>query len=412
MTTKQAQCPLILRYHRLMEAFAKSNDERDFYIDTQEGFLVYADLSKTQEDLDALEQEIESTENRYVLLPKLTFYESKKIMEGFVHEKVYDIDTKEKLMDIISSREARENYLDFIYDNHAELEKWQQFYQERSRIRIIEWLRDFGFDFVFEEDLEMESDVVEQLKHNLFEVKVSKELAKARETLKAKAKTYYSSEALNPRPKRGRPPKQVARVEVESKTSADIYTTVPKSLRPFLFTPDITSASSVTFSSKFSSEEELFAAKNSGPRTQISSKLEALSNRLNSLRSLSTRMADSETEKKLSEAIENVNQSIFKQHESAHSPLYVAEKTAPPAPAPKLTLNFDEPDEDEVDEDAAPAKKPKAASKAAPKAVKAAAKPAKAEAKPVKAVAKTKAAPKAAVKAVAKPVVKATKAKK
>ena len=41
------------------------------------------------------------------MIPKLTFYETKKIMEGFVNEKVYDIDTKEKLLDIIQSKEAR-----------------------------------------------------------------------------------------------------------------------------------------------------------------------------------------------------------------------------------------------------------------------------------------------------------------
>ncbi len=50
-------------------------------------------------------------------------------MEGFVNEKVYDIDTKEKLLDIIQSKEARENFLEFIYDHLTELEKWQQYYR-------------------------------------------------------------------------------------------------------------------------------------------------------------------------------------------------------------------------------------------------------------------------------------------
>jgi len=35
-------------------------------------------------------------------------------------------------------------------------------------------------------------------------------VAQAREVLVQKAKTYYSNEALNPRPKRGRPPKQTS----------------------------------------------------------------------------------------------------------------------------------------------------------------------------------------------------------
>ena len=102
-----------------------------------------------------LEKELKKQLDSYCQIPKLTFYETKKIMEGFVNEKVYDIDTKEKLLDIIQSKEARENFLEFIYDHHSEHEKWQQFYQERSRIRIIEWLRQNHFHFVFEEDLDL-----------------------------------------------------------------------------------------------------------------------------------------------------------------------------------------------------------------------------------------------------------------
>ena len=147
-TSKQeAQNPLILRCHRIMEAFAKSDDERNFYLDRIEGFLIYVDLDKSEAELQALQNEFSKNSERYCMIPKLTFYEAKKIMEGFVNEKVYDIDTKEKLLDIIQSKEARENFLEFLYDHHTELEKWQQYYQERSRVRIIEWLRQNNFSF-------------------------------------------------------------------------------------------------------------------------------------------------------------------------------------------------------------------------------------------------------------------------
>lgn len=102
----EAQNPLILRCHRLMEAFAKSDDERDFYLDRIEGFLLYVDLDKPEKELDSLEKELEQQKDHYVSIPKMTFYETKKIMEGFVNEKVYDIDTKEKLLEIIQSKEA------------------------------------------------------------------------------------------------------------------------------------------------------------------------------------------------------------------------------------------------------------------------------------------------------------------
>lgn len=290
----QPKNPLILRYHRLMDAFAKSDDERDFYLDKVEGFLLYVDLDKSIEDIDALETELLENNERYGLIPKMTFYEIKKFMEGFVHEKVYDIDTKEKLLDLIAAKEARENFLEFIYDHLSELEKWQLYYQERSRIRIIEWLRAQEVQFVFEEDLDLNKALVEKVKRHLFDAKVPKDIQQARDALAAKAKSYYSNEALNPRPKRGRPPKQVAKVEMEPQVSADIYSQVPNSCRPFLYIPDITSAASVTFSSKFESEEHLLASLRGSPRVRVDEKLEALSQRLESLRHLSDRLAGAE----------------------------------------------------------------------------------------------------------------------
>ena len=286
---QEAQNPLILRCHRLMEAFAKSDDERDFYIDRFEGFLIYADLDKPQNELATLEEELRLNSDRYCAIPKLTFYETKKIMEGFVNEKVYDIDTKEKLLDIIQSKEARENFLEFIYDHHSEQEKWQQFYQERSRIRIIEWLRLNHFHFVFEEDLDLPRHLLEKLKQSLFQSKVGKEIINARKALVTKAKMYYSNEALNPRPKRGRPPKQAAKPEIEPQVTVDIYTTVTPSVRPFLFAPEINLASAFSvFSSKFDSEEELISS-----RRQIAGDSEAsLSQKLASLRALSTKWVE------------------------------------------------------------------------------------------------------------------------
>ncbi|CAF23165.1 UPF0158 family protein [Candidatus Protochlamydia amoebophila] len=288
-TKQEAQNPLILRCHRLMEAFAKSDDERDFFIDRLEGFLIYVDLDKPQNELDALQKELAENSDRYCQIPKLSFYETKKIMEGFVNEKVYDIDTKEKLLDIIQSKEARENFLEFIYDHHSEQEKWQQFYQERSRIRIIEWLRLNHFHFVFEEDLDLPRQLVEKLKHSLFQSKVGKDILTARKNLFAKAKTYYSNEALNPRPKRGRPPKQAAKPEIEPQVTIDIFTTVPPTVRPFLFVPNIQSSHFSAFSSKFDSEDDLLTN-----RRQSFDDDTSISQKLASLRTLSNRWAETQ----------------------------------------------------------------------------------------------------------------------
>ena len=284
----KAQNPLILRFHRILDAFAKSDDERDFYLDQVEGFLFFVDLDKPQEELDTLYEEIEENAGRYCLIPKMTFYETKKFMEGFVNEKVYDIDTKEKLLDLIQQKEAREHFIEFIYDHLTELEKWQQYYHERSRIRIIEWLRSQEIQFVFEEDLDIPRQVMEKVKRHLFDTKVGKEVSQAREAIVLKSKTYYSNEALNPKPKRGRPPKQVAKVETELQITPDMYMQVPVVVRHFLYIPDTVA---VTFSARFDTEAQLIASLRGSAREKVDVKLEALSQRLESLRHLSGKLS-------------------------------------------------------------------------------------------------------------------------
>lgn len=287
----KAYNPLILRFHRLLEAFSKSDDERDFYLDRDEGFLVYIDLDKTQEEIDAATIEILSRPERYVLVPKMTFYEIKRLMEGFVNEKIYDIDVKEKLLDIIQSKEARENFLEFIYDHLSELDKWQQYYKERSRIRIIEWLRIHQIQFVFEEDLEIPYQIIEKVRLLAFEAKASKDVQNARELLYQKAGSYYSIEATFLKPRRGRPPKQIQKIDIEVQFSSDIYTAVPAVVRPFLFTPDF-SSHSITFSTKFDTEADLIASLKGFSKGKVDAKLEVLSQRLESLRQLSDKLSD------------------------------------------------------------------------------------------------------------------------
>src|SRR5690606_4097616 len=84
------------------------------------------------------------------------------------------------------------------------------------------------------------------------------------------------------------------KVELEPQMTGDIYTQVPSVCRTFLYIPDIASASSVTFSSKFETEEHLLASLRGSPRLRVDEKLEALSQRLESLRHLSDRLSGAE----------------------------------------------------------------------------------------------------------------------
>ena len=351
--------PLILRSLRLISVFAKADDERDYYLDKDEGFLVLVDLDSPQAELDALETELGAHPGRYLPIPKLTNYETRKIMEGFTNEKVYDIDTKEKLLDLIGGTDAREQFLEFLHDNHVELDKWLSFLQERFRIRVIEWLRGQEIQFVFEEDLDLPVPMVEKLKGAQRQAKVARDIAQARKALQAKAATYYSAEALNPRPKRGRPPKHVQKVEVEQQFSGDLYANVPAPVRPFLYVPDLENVTLATFSSRHDTEEAFIASLRDSQRAQTADSDE-LSQKLATLRSLSRQVLG---------------------RASAKRPARPA-TPAPPEPKPEP-----KPEPEPV------AKKPAPKKKAAPKKAPAQKVPAKKKAAPKKAAPK-KAAPK------------------
>lgn len=279
--TLMGEHQVILRFFRLVDVFCKADEERDFFLDRVEGFILYGDLSKSEEDLDKLLTELKVNRERYLPIPKLTFYEQKKIMEAFVNEKVYDIDTKEKLLDLVASKGSRQNFLEFLVDHLPELEKWQQFFLERFRIRIIEWLRQHEYSFVFEEDLELGQDTVERVKQYFFSKEAPKEVVVARKAINTKSKTYYSTEALNPRPKRGRPPKQAAKVEVEIQLSKDIYNKVPSGIYGFIYSPEIDQTAQVTFSEKHTTHDELIASLRQQDRhSGTIARLEELTSRL------------------------------------------------------------------------------------------------------------------------------------
>src|SRR5262249_1749934 len=150
--------------------------------------------------------------------------------------------------------------------------------------------------FVFEEDLELPRLTIEKLKKELFQTKVGKDTQNARKVLFAKAKTYYSNEALNPRPKRGRPPKQIQKTEIEPQVPNDIYTTVPNGLLGFLFIPDLTNPSSTTFSAKFGNEGDLFSHRRPTSSDNDLS-LDSLNMKLQELRSLTSKWKPLDEEK-------------------------------------------------------------------------------------------------------------------
>lgn len=177
----------------------------------------------------------------------------------------------------------------------------------------------------------MPKDVIEKVKNELFDLKASKEVLAARKTLSAKAKTYYSNEALNPRPKRGRPPKQIAKSEVEPQMTTDRYLTVTPFCRPFLFMPDYAHGSFIIFSQKFENQEQLIARKKLPSTGDFGVNMESLNQKLSAIRNLSNRWAKEE------QALKNPSHSLMNDEETEEDlqPAASPKKSKPSATAKK-----------------------------------------------------------------------------
>ena len=202
--------PLILRLQHLIEAFTQSDEEHDFYLNLQEGYLIFVNFEKEIGDLELAEETLEKEADHFVLIPKMTYYDDKTFLERFVAEKVFGIHVIDRLIDTIQGKDARANFLAFIYDNAAELDKWNAYYEQKFRIMVIAWLRSLNLHFVFEEDLTLPVNDINKLKQNhLKKERVSSSVNSLRKVVQDQSKKYYLDEALNPRPRRGRPPKHV-----------------------------------------------------------------------------------------------------------------------------------------------------------------------------------------------------------
>ncbi|MDA8773980.1 UPF0158 family protein, partial [Chlamydiia bacterium] len=284
--------PSILRLLRLISVFSKSDDERDYYFNRIEGFILYMDLDTQEDQINALSNEVQQNAEVYISIPKITFYEQKKLLESFVQEKVYDIDIKEKLSEMIQGNNPRANFLEFINDHVAEFEKWQTFFVEKFRIKVIEWLRTNKCNFVFEEDMEFDNLLMDKVKRVQTQESVSRDITVARKQLEKKAKTYYSHEALNPKPKRGRPPKQAQKIESVTSMTNDYYTMIPRDLYAFLFVPRLNSTRELTFSSEHETQEEYDTSLvDADSENDTLSSLENLTKKIKSMQSLQDKLS-------------------------------------------------------------------------------------------------------------------------
>ena len=230
---------LILSKNRMIEVFVRSDDEYEFYFDLTEGALIYVCLDANDKELHDLELSLSTHSDRFILIPKRTLYEIRKYMDMFLQERVNDIEVKEKLSEILLSRNFKNKFPEACGEYIQEYIKWDKFFFEKMRMVVIEWLCSKNLLFVFEEDLQsmMSATDICLLKESRGDNKAhsSKTGQMLYNQLLAKAKSYYKEEVLHPKPKRGRPPKKVEKQQQNTSLTSDIYFSIPEKIYHFIY---------------------------------------------------------------------------------------------------------------------------------------------------------------------------------
>lgn len=235
--------PIFLKAKRCVDVLIRSNEDNDFYLDIYTGAILYYDLNSDQESLDHLMKFIESHPNRFFMIPKKTEYEKRKIIEEFVHDKVSDIESSEKILQELDTLGYEDRFIEVLKDCPLEYDKWISFYSETTRIFFVKWINNiikennYDISFVLEEDLSQEfsrEDVVE-LKENFEVASPSSRIISLRKKLSAFSKIYQQKEIMRPKPKRGRPPKKSANKQIEILDTPDIYIMYDHIVRQFVY---------------------------------------------------------------------------------------------------------------------------------------------------------------------------------
>lgn len=232
----------IVKNTRLVDVFIKSDEDHDFYFDAETGAIFYVDLTSDEDKLEELYNFLLKFPKRLFLFPKMTEYERRKIVEAFLHGKVNDLDVSEKVSRELDFLGYESKVIDILKEYGTEIEKWTAFFSEKMRVMSIEWLNKVikmndvkPFSYVFEEDIiqYMDRDKIVAFKESMGSK--NENISSIREDLIEFSKIYFEHEIIDPKPKRGRPPKGKKNSSSEIIPIPDMYLAYDSVLRGFIY---------------------------------------------------------------------------------------------------------------------------------------------------------------------------------
>ncbi|MCK5787909.1 MAG: hypothetical protein KAH32_02845 [Chlamydiia bacterium] len=232
---------LTMKATRCIGVFIRSDDDNDFLLDTKTGAFLLLDLKAEDADMDHLQKFLEGEEDRFFLVPKITEYEKRKIFEEFINYKVNDLEVSERISDTLDTLGYESRAIEILQEYPYEYDKWISFFSEKIRIRVVRWLNKTsqsmksGFSYVFEEDLTnyISKEELISFKENYITNKQS--ISGIVKKLHQMSKLYLEDEIVNPKPRRGRPPKGHNSAVKEALFIPDMYICYDAIIRHFVY---------------------------------------------------------------------------------------------------------------------------------------------------------------------------------
>jgi len=133
----------------LCSAMENSSYEHEYYLDLDNGEILFLSEYMDDEETRKLKDQIEEDFDRYERIPKAESHEGYEDMVDFIAT-VKDEHLAELLEVAINGKGAFRRFKDVLLNYPEERERWFQFKDDRTQERALEWLDDIDVSLIEE----------------------------------------------------------------------------------------------------------------------------------------------------------------------------------------------------------------------------------------------------------------------
>lgn len=127
----------------LCQAMEDSSYEHDYYLDLDNGEILFLSEYMEEDETQKLRDQIEENSGRYELIPKAESHEGYGDMVDFIAT-VTDGHLAELLEVAVDGKGAFRRFKDVLLNYPEERGRWFRFKDDRTLERALEWLGDIG----------------------------------------------------------------------------------------------------------------------------------------------------------------------------------------------------------------------------------------------------------------------------